>query len=338
MASGRCGDFVLDALRGLAIILVVVGHVINGFNYSNLSFTGNSLIHDTIYSFHMPLMFMVSGYADGMRQKSSAILKQIRKSIVSVYLPCLYFSFMIWLPKFLWSALGISNPENFRLVSIDELLAIPLHGFDLYWFLCALFFIKIIHILTEHFMPSWKLRAILWAAAFSLYAFGAGIHSFCHYGIYFFVGYELRRQNIITRETHPGIFWGIIMLLAGMMIFSASYFYGGGNKFTEAGAALCTSLALFVMFYACDVRGAFLACCGAGSMVIYVLHNHVIALMRIIFRTTGISESVNAAVLFVICSAVGLLLPCCVIWLYRNVKCLRWLQYIFYPGKLIFRK
>lgn len=42
----------LDILKGIGIILVVVGHMI-----------GNQLyIRPWIYAFHMPLFFMVSGY------------------------------------------------------------------------------------------------------------------------------------------------------------------------------------------------------------------------------------------------------------------------------------
>ena len=55
-------DVVADSLRGLVIILVVIGHTIIAFNHSRLTFTGDKIINSYIYSFHMPLMFMISGY------------------------------------------------------------------------------------------------------------------------------------------------------------------------------------------------------------------------------------------------------------------------------------
>ena len=340
-ASGLQGDgrdFVADSLRGLAIILVVVGHVIMGFNHSRLTFSGSALIYGYIYSFHMPLMFMISGYVDGMKENSSGTLWQIKKSVVGIYLPCLYFSFLIWFPKFLWSALGINNAEGFNLASVNDLFRIPFYGFDIYWFLCALFFVKLLHILNEHFIPSWKFRVLFWACAFVLYESWTGAPSFCRYGLYFFIGYTLRQKNLITQDNHPETLWGMLLLFAGMIIFSASYFYGLENVFTRTGAALCTSLALFVIFYAWDIRGKFLAFCGACSMVIYVLHNPVTASLRLIFRRLWLSSSVNPALLFVICCVMCVLVPLCVIMLYKKVNCLRWIEYIFYPGKLIFRK
>ena len=335
--QGDGRDIVLDSLRGFAIILVVVGHVIRGFNHSKLIFPGSALIDGWIYSFHMPLMFIVSGYTDGMRQKTSGILQQIKKCIVSVYLPCLYFSLILWLPKFLWSFLGMSNAENFTLASVNDLFRIPFYGFDIYWFLATLFFVKLLHILTERF-PSWRLRALFWAVLFAVYEFCQGMPGFMYYGLYFFTGFTLRRENIITSGKHPGIICGIILFLAGMIFFSASYFGGLANFFTRVGAAVCSSLGLLIMFYALDIRGAFLALCGANSMVIYVLHNFMISSMRLMFRRIGLYETVNPAVLFVFFCVMAVLLPLCVIRLYRNVKCLRWIEYIFYPGKLIFRK
>lgn len=40
----------VDILRGLLIILVVMGHFNNG------------IVHDIIFLFHMPLFFVLSGY------------------------------------------------------------------------------------------------------------------------------------------------------------------------------------------------------------------------------------------------------------------------------------
>ena len=45
----------LDAVKGFAIILVVMGHVIQ------YSFQSTSFLYHSIYSFHMPLFFFVSG-------------------------------------------------------------------------------------------------------------------------------------------------------------------------------------------------------------------------------------------------------------------------------------
>ena len=57
----------IDALRGLLMILVVLGHVIQ-YVYEPKDFDNNILFR-VIYSFHMPLFMCVSGYVTGLRKK-----------------------------------------------------------------------------------------------------------------------------------------------------------------------------------------------------------------------------------------------------------------------------
>ena len=74
----------IDITKGLAIILVVIGHSIQSF--------GNDLhiLFRVIYSFHMPVFFVLSGYTF----KASTPFKEfLRKKAKSLLLP--YFSFVL---------------------------------------------------------------------------------------------------------------------------------------------------------------------------------------------------------------------------------------------------
>lgn len=81
----------LDVLKGFAIFLMVIGHVITWlYDPSVASATFRSHIWwNVIYSFHMPLLFFVSGYlfpkADGLVWRSA--LEGIKKRIVSLLVP-----------------------------------------------------------------------------------------------------------------------------------------------------------------------------------------------------------------------------------------------------------
>lgn len=68
----------LDVLKGIGIILVVVGHI-----YSN------NRINHWIYSFHMPLFFLTAGWV----YKEKTILIDIKRRIQNIIIP--YFSFGI---------------------------------------------------------------------------------------------------------------------------------------------------------------------------------------------------------------------------------------------------
>jgi fucose 4-O-acetylase-like acetyltransferase len=52
-------DQQIDALKGFAIILVVLGHIVAFSNPGNFQ---DNLLFNIIYSFHLPLFFFVSGY------------------------------------------------------------------------------------------------------------------------------------------------------------------------------------------------------------------------------------------------------------------------------------
>lgn len=68
MQSDSLYDIRLDIIKGIAIILVVMGHCIqygsgNDYYTSALFFEEN--IFKFIYSFHMPLFMLISGYVFG---------------------------------------------------------------------------------------------------------------------------------------------------------------------------------------------------------------------------------------------------------------------------------
>lgn len=65
----------LDVLKGIGIILVTVGHV-----YSN------RVIHNWLYSFHMPLFFFAAGWV----YKEKPILIDIKRRLQTIMVP--YFS------------------------------------------------------------------------------------------------------------------------------------------------------------------------------------------------------------------------------------------------------
>lgn len=60
----------IDSTRGIAILLVVVGHVVGGYtgNYGLPEYQRIiDIVVDVIYTFHMPLFFMISGYVFGLK-------------------------------------------------------------------------------------------------------------------------------------------------------------------------------------------------------------------------------------------------------------------------------
>jgi len=59
----------VDILRGFAILLVIIGHL-------NTPFT------TFIFSFHMPLFFLISGFFQSKELSIHSIFKNFRKTII----------------------------------------------------------------------------------------------------------------------------------------------------------------------------------------------------------------------------------------------------------------
>ena len=75
----------IDALKGFAILLVIVGHLIQT-NYQ--SGIGNT-IFNIIYSFHMPLFFFLSGFMVGFKDNGKLPFSFIKKKMATLLLPWL---------------------------------------------------------------------------------------------------------------------------------------------------------------------------------------------------------------------------------------------------------
>lgn len=284
------------------------------------------ILSNWIYNFHMPLMFAVSGYVYAMKFHES-LSYQIKKDAINLYLPCIYFSLMQWLiMRFIFSS---NNPANFGAASMKNLYMLPFEGYKEYWFLAALFFVKSANLFFELKFKSVYINSVFWIIVFIALAFcGDNVSEFVSrlsYGLYFYMGYIFRHKNYITSEKHPEFLYGIILFLAGL-----AFYFAGLRKIST----LCNVFAFFIIFYAANINNSFLVLCGVNSMVIYCLHNFITASFRLIVRASGLYASVNPVILFYICFFFALMIPLFIVKIYKNIKIFRWIEYIFYPGKV----
>ncbi len=119
-------DHSIDIIRGLAILLVIVGHTIQ---YNTVHFDDN-ILFKLIYSFHMPLFMFISGYVLAIHPPKSTAIPFILKKFNQLVIP-----FLIWY-------FCIAYFANNQYASVDffdyvkKLIISPDYG---YWFLWVLF-------------------------------------------------------------------------------------------------------------------------------------------------------------------------------------------------------
>ena len=125
----------IDSLKGLLIVLVIVGHVITALDNSNVI---NHAVMGLIYVFHMPLFILISGYftRPANEQDGRKLWQNIARMMVTIV-----FFHLVWV--FLRYSLKGDDP-------IQILLEFP---YGLLWYLLSLIYWR----LTVYYTP----RALL---------------------------------------------------------------------------------------------------------------------------------------------------------------------------------
>lgn len=129
----------IDFMKGLAILLVVFGHSIQ-VNYTNFD---EILIFKFIYSFHMPMFILISGY---LAAKSLSLRGcNIEKCIFQK-------AFFLLIPYFSWYFLGFILSGTFSFYNILDYLKLLIEDVDRgLWFLYILFLLYTVLYVSSKF-------------------------------------------------------------------------------------------------------------------------------------------------------------------------------------------
>ena len=138
----------LDAWKGFAMLLVVAGHIADGYLDAGLFASHSGIlqrIYDVIYAFHMPLFFVLSGYAFFLaygRERENKT-KKFYLQLINIAAVYVLFSVIQWVFKLLFSAQVNST------YTIKDLLMIPVKTMAPYWYLYILFALYLIAWVAE---------------------------------------------------------------------------------------------------------------------------------------------------------------------------------------------
>ena len=97
MSTTQQRDLTLDYVKGLLIALVALGHAIPytyGTGFLDKGEFWNNLLYQMIYSFHMPLFMLLSGYFfyhSAQRDAGKALSSRLR----SIGIPLISFTFLL---------------------------------------------------------------------------------------------------------------------------------------------------------------------------------------------------------------------------------------------------
>ena len=218
----------IDAIKGLAIVLMVVGHCIQ-YGSGNLYLINASyfenIVFKIIYSFHMPLFMLVSGYLFYYSLSKYSFKELIIRRIKQLIVPIITYSII----------------DNILLCIYNKVIIINLQLL-LYnlWFLWALFYSSIAVLIISKFFKKEVLMYVL-IGIFTFFI--PGVYNFqlyCYMFPYFVLGYLFNKYSLKDRAISKInlIFCvSFVITIVGLMLYNySSYIYTTGYYILNGNA------------------------------------------------------------------------------------------------------
>lgn len=263
----------IDAMKGFAILLVVIGHAIawSFRNFDSVGAQDNSwtvlFYWRLIYSFHMPLFFMISGFLFPKRSINLAeVVKVLNRKAKTLVLPYIFAGMFLYIVT--------SNADS-------------------YWFLKTLFFFSAINLVYELLRSQYNLNFI-----YDLLFYGLvyviirlidkfdstiwldNVIDFSHFGSNYFpfcFGILLRRYSILEKFVISAKMFTPLLLIF-ITLFVCSIYEINFNKLfpiTSAMRVISVSCLVFYLFKYIYTEGwgvKVFSLFGRYSLEIYIVH------------------------------------------------------------------
>lgn len=130
--NDKCYFPELDATKGIAIILMILGHCIQLSYVSDEGFFEN-IVFKLIYSFHMPLFMIISGFLFAGTVERKSLLQIIYSKVTNILFPILIWNFIVNGKYYLLDKGGVTKIKDFLYGCLCS-----------FWFLWAVLFCSLV--------------------------------------------------------------------------------------------------------------------------------------------------------------------------------------------------
>ncbi len=275
----------IDLLRGLAMLLVIWGHVDRT----------DRLFFVITGPFKMPLFFAITGYL--FKDRDGNVKEFLTKLVKTIIVPWIILS-LVWLKPIYALIQG-------RLGAIPGYLLSFISGED-FWFMPCILIAECIFFLICKLLRDVRLRylAMLVIAVAGIVLTRTGVGRFamfdvaCTAQIYLLFGYWFRNREGILREKldTPKL---IALILAYVCMFAATLlFYPGSsidvhtNRYYNVPLCMAMSfvslLSLFLLMPKLNLKLRWLSFVGRNTIVFYIVHYHARSLLSHGARMAGV--------------------------------------------------
>ena len=276
---------IIDILKGIAIILVIIGHAVIYFPI-NLH---NNIFCETLFQFvsiaHLPLFFLISGF---LFKYKNSYKTYIKGKSLRIIIPYLIFSLIDLIPRILLPSV-VNRTTN----PIDGIVKMILYGGE-YWFLYSLYLIYIFFpFLYKKIKNKYIYYFIIFLLVFIQFlklpnVFLLGKTSY--YLIYFILGFLLNNNEDLFKKRNLNIknYTEIVIIMLMMIIYSfkpnfLNFVY---NFLPLQIIFICIVIYFWYLVSEIIIKHKFknlFIKCGKNSLILYLLNGYFLVISRYIF-------------------------------------------------------
>ncbi len=285
----------IDAVKGFAIICVVLGHVVNGYMDAGLYSQHTAFLQDIynmVYAFHMPLFFMISGflfreaYVQGEIPQSRIRREPLNRQVLNLLLVYIIYSLLLGVSKMVFS-----GAVNNTVAGID-LLMIWARPIQLYWYLYVLLLFYVVFRIDKvrNVNPAIMLPVLAVLSACNAYIPTIPwfqVNRFLYYAFFFLLGIcyrQITEKKVILRG---GECLCIVSVVLSVVLWSRTQYL---RSIPVANFIIAAGLTLGLLDLFRSVRFLskipVLNNCGKYCMEIYLLHTFFATAVRAVFAKT----------------------------------------------------
>lgn len=276
----------IDYAKGICILLVVFGHVVEGTNSVSITTEHSiySIMNGIVYNFHMPAFFLLSGLLVGDWLKNDFSLA-LKKKLSSLMYPYAVWCLITAVIRVVFSKI---DRTNFK---FTDVLTAVYNPFSVYWFLYVLFFIFLLYyalskVVSKKVIVFISIVLYLCAPFDNFWILQLVSKNF----VYFCIGGLLINNSLMEKIKKPS-YIRLVIAICLFLILNISYVVGFNtihsfytdNRATDASyfqylsrfVLALTGIYLVMLIsskLANLLKFTFLKYLGINSLIIYVFH------------------------------------------------------------------